>query len=53
MDDEERRVQEMEGRWEQEFGPQISPLRKWVTGLLLIAAFFAIIALAFVSAPSR
>lgn len=53
MDDEERRTPEMDRRWEQEFGPQISPARKWTTGILLIAAFLALIALAFLSVPSR
>lgn len=53
MDDDERRVADMDRRWEKEFGPQISPLRKWITGVLLIAAFLALIALAFLSVPSR
>ena len=53
MGDEERRIQEMESRWEKEFGPPISQRRKWLSGLLLIAAFIAVIALAFLSVPSR
>ncbi|MGZ8409378.1 MAG: hypothetical protein ACXWVS_05570 [Hyphomicrobium sp.] len=50
--DQERRLNEFEARWEKEFGPQLSPLRKRLTGLFMIAAFLAIIALAFLSAPS-
>lgn len=53
MSEEERRVQEMESRWEKEFGPQISPRRKWLSGLLMIVAFIAVIALAFLSVPTR
>jgi hypothetical protein len=53
MDDQERRARESEDRWEREFGPPISPLRKWLTGLFIIAAFFAIIALALISGPTR
>lgn len=53
MDDQERRARESEDRWEREFGPPISPLRKWLTGLFVIAAFFAIIALALISGPTR
>jgi hypothetical protein len=53
MGDEERRVQDMERRWEKEFGPPISSRRKWLSGLLLIGALVAIIALAFASAPTR
>ncbi len=53
MSEEERDVPEMETRWEKEFGPEISPFRKWITGALLIAAFLALIALAFLSVPSR
>jgi hypothetical protein len=51
--DQERRFKETEARWEKEFGPQLSPLRKRLSGLFMIAAFLAIIALAFLSVPSR
>ena len=53
MSDEERGVQDMDSRWEKEFGPQISPRRKCLSGLLMIAAFIAVIVLAFLSVPSR
>ena len=53
MGDEERGIQDMERRWEKEFGPQISPRRKWLSGLLMIAAFIAVIVLAFLSVPSQ
>jgi hypothetical protein len=52
-DDQERRLKEIETHWEKEFGPQLSPLRKWLSGLFMIAAFLAVIALAFLSVPSR
>jgi hypothetical protein len=51
--DQERRLKEIETRWEKEFGPQLSPLRKWLSGLFMIAAFLAVIVLAFLSVPSR
>jgi hypothetical protein len=53
MNDQERQHKEIEAHWEKEFGPQLSPLRKWLTGLFMIAAFLAVIALAFLSVPSR
>lgn len=53
MGEEERGIQDIEKRWEKEFGPQISRRRKWLSGLLMIAAFIAVIVLAFLSAPSR
>ena len=43
----------MEARWEKDFGPQLSLLRRWLAGLFMIAAFLAILALAFLSVPSR
>jgi hypothetical protein len=51
--DQERQRKEIADRWEKEFGPPLSPLRKWVTGLFMIGAFIAVIALAFLSVPSR
>jgi hypothetical protein len=51
--DQERRAKEIEARWEKDFGPQLSPLRKRLSGLFMIAAFLGIIALAFLSVPSQ
>ena len=51
--DQERQLKEIEARWEKDFGPQLSPLRKRLSGLFMIAAFLGILALAFLSVPSR
>jgi hypothetical protein len=51
--DQERQRGEIEARWEKDFGPRLSPLRRRLNGLFMIAAFLGIVALAFLSAPSQ
>jgi hypothetical protein len=44
---------EIGAHWEKDFGPQLSPRRRRLSSLFMVAAFLAIVALAFLSAPPR
>jgi len=44
MTSEEERLKEMEERWEKEWGPEVPASRKWILGILFLAAFFGILA---------
>jgi hypothetical protein len=53
MGENPRNRDDEEARWARDWGPEISPRRKLLSAAFVIAAFVALIVLAFLSVPER
>lgn len=50
MDENSRQHEEMERRWNREWGPELSPWKRRLSGILVIVVFVGLLVVAFITA---